>query len=85
LAARRSVKVHSLDFRKKFSNFVQKAPPRLFNISDRAREYDLKRIFKKILEDTNWRLMIDGVNYRLGVFERETKRLWEWGGSAGAH
>lgn len=33
----------------------------------RTSEYDLKRILKKILEDTNWRLMTDGVNYRLGV------------------
>jgi len=33
----------------------------------RTSEYDLKRLLKKILEDTNWRLMTDGVNYRLGV------------------
>jgi len=33
----------------------------------RTSEYDLKRLFKKILEDTNWWLMTDGVNYRLGV------------------
>jgi len=39
------------------------------NKSDRPKmtsEYDLKRLLKKILEDTNWRLMSDGVNYRLG-------------------
>ncbi|MFZ2975920.1 MAG: hypothetical protein WA055_04835 [Candidatus Moraniibacteriota bacterium] len=29
-------------------------------------EYDLKRLIKATLEDTNWRLMSDGVNYRLG-------------------
>ena len=38
--------------------------------SDRE-EYDskthLKRILQKSLEDTNWRLMSDGVSYRLGV------------------
>ncbi len=28
-------------------------------------EYDLKRLLKKTLEDTNWRLMSDGVNYKL--------------------
>jgi len=33
----------------------------------RASEYDLQRFIKKILEDTNWRLMSDGVSYRLGV------------------
>lgn len=33
----------------------------------RASEYDLKRLFKKALENTNWRLMSDGVNYRLGI------------------
>lgn len=33
----------------------------------RASEYDLKRLLKKMLEDTNWRLMSDGVSYRLGV------------------
>jgi hypothetical protein len=41
-------------------------------------EYDLKRLLKATLEDTNWRLMSNGVNYRLGFlvgclkgFERE--------------
>ena len=33
----------------------------------RTSKYDLKRILKKIFKDTNWRLMTDGVNYRLGV------------------
>ena len=33
----------------------------------RASEYDLKRLIKKTLDDTNWRLMTDGVSYRLGV------------------
>ncbi|MDD2753003.1 MAG: hypothetical protein PHT44_00055 [Candidatus Portnoybacteria bacterium] len=31
-----------------------------------ASEYDLKRLLKKTLKDTNWRLMSDGVSYRLG-------------------
>ena len=39
----------------------------------RTSEYDLKRILKKILEDTNWRLMTDGVNYRLGVLSGRLK------------
>jgi hypothetical protein len=39
----------------------------------RTNEYDLKRILKKILEDTNWRLMTDGVNYRLGVLAGRLK------------
>ncbi len=39
----------------------------------RTSEYDLKRILKKILEDTNWRLMTDGVNYRLGVLTGRLK------------
>jgi translation initiation factor IF-1 len=34
-------------------------------------EYDsriqLQRIIKKTLENTNWRLMSEGVNYRLGI------------------
>ncbi|HHT9138110.1 MAG TPA: hypothetical protein ACFYEK_12825 [Candidatus Wunengus sp. YC60] len=32
-----------------------------------ASEYDLKRLLKKTLEDTNWRLMSDGASYRLGI------------------
>ena len=39
----------------------------------RASEYDLKRIIKKILNDTNWRLMTDGVSYRLGVLTGRLK------------
>lgn len=31
-----------------------------------ASEYELKRLLKKTLEATNWRLMSDGVSYRLG-------------------
>ena len=34
---------------------------------NRASEYDLKRLLKKTLEDTNWRPMSDKVSYRLGV------------------
>jgi DNA-directed RNA polymerase subunit M/transcription elongation factor TFIIS len=32
-----------------------------------ASEYDIKHTLKKTLEDTNWRLMSDGVSYRLGI------------------
>lgn len=32
-----------------------------------ASEADLKKLIKKMLEDTNWRLMSDGVNYKLGI------------------
>ena len=32
-----------------------------------ASEADLKRLIKKTLEDTNWRLMTDGVSYKLGI------------------
>lgn len=32
-----------------------------------ASETDLKKLIKKMLEDTNWRLMSDGVNYKLGI------------------
>lgn len=32
-----------------------------------ASEADLKKLIKKTLEDTNWRLMSDGVNYKLGI------------------
>lgn len=32
-----------------------------------ASEYDLKHNLKKSLQDTNWRLMSDGVSYRLGI------------------
>ena len=30
---------------------------------------DLKRLLKKTLEDTNWRLMSEGITYRLGMLE----------------
>lgn len=50
--------------------------------TDRASEYDLKRLFKKTLQDTNWRLMSDGIMYRLGFlsgrlrgYEREEDLL----------
>jgi len=33
----------------------------------RTSEYDLRSFLKKSLNDTNWRLMSDGVSYRLGV------------------
>lgn len=39
------------------------------NKSDRPKrtsEYDLKKLLKKTLKGTNWRLMSDGVSYRLG-------------------
>jgi hypothetical protein len=45
---------------------------------DSARkDYDservLKRILKKVLEGTNWRLMSDGVDYRLGYLSGRLK------------
>ncbi len=47
-----------------------------------ASEADLKKLIKKTLEDTNWRLMSDGVNYKLGIltgrlrgFEKEEDLL----------
>lgn len=36
---------------------------------DRTSCHDLQKIIKKSLEDTNWRLMTDGVHYRLGMLE----------------
>lgn len=36
-------------------------------------EYDLQRLLKKTLEDTNWRFMTDGVNYRLGFLTGRLK------------
>lgn len=39
----------------------------------RTSEYDLKRLFKKALENTNWRLMSEGVSYRLGVLSGRLK------------
>jgi len=38
-----------------------------------ASEYDLKQLLKKTLENTNWRLMSDGVSYRLGVLNGRLK------------
>jgi len=35
--------------------------------------YDLQGLLKKTLEDTNWRLMSDGVNYRLGFLTGRLK------------
>jgi len=34
--------------------------------NDMESAYELKKLIKKTLEDTNWRLMSDGVSYRLG-------------------
>ena len=49
---------------------------------DHASTYDLAKIIKKCLADTNWRLMSDGINYRLGflsgrlrAYEREEDLL----------
>lgn len=39
----------------------------------RASEYALKQLFKKMLEDTNWRLMSEGVSYRLGILSGRLK------------
>lgn len=41
--------------------------------SKMASEYDLKRLLKKTLEGTNWRLMSDGVNCRLGYLQGRLK------------
>ncbi len=40
---------------------------------DRASCHDLQKLIKKTLEDTNWRLMSDGVTYRLGMLEGRLK------------
>ena len=49
---------------------------------DLASSHDLKKLIKKALEDTNWRLMSDGVSYRIGIltgrlraYEREEDLL----------
>lgn len=49
---------------------------------DMSSQYDLKKLIKKTLINTNWRLMSDGVNYRLGIlrgrlrgYEREEDLL----------
>jgi len=38
-----------------------------------ASEQDLKHNLKKVLQDTNWRLMSDGVSYRLGILSGRLK------------
>lgn len=35
----------------------------------RSSTYELERLLRKTLKDTNWRLMADGTNYRLGMLE----------------
>lgn len=39
----------------------------------RESEYGLKKLMKKTLEQTNWRLMSDGVSYRLGYLSGRLK------------
>lgn len=39
------------------------------NRNDRTSTFDLEKLFRKILKDTNWRLMTGGANYRLGMLE----------------
>lgn len=34
---------------------------------ERTSEYELRRLLKRTLENTNWRLMSDGISYRLGI------------------
>jgi len=34
---------------------------------DKDSSYELKNIIKKALSDTNWRLMTDGISYRMGI------------------
>lgn len=41
--------------------------------SERESEYDLKKILKDALKETNWRLMSDGVSYRLGYLTGRLK------------
>lgn len=36
---------------------------------DRASTYELERLLRKALKETNWRLMSDGTTYRLGMLE----------------
>ncbi len=40
---------------------------------DRSSCHDLQKLIKKTLEGTNWRLMTDGVRYRLGMLEGRLK------------
>jgi len=51
-----------------------------FSVNDmdgNRKEYDsvnkLKKLLKTLLEDTNWRLMTDGIHYRLGVLTGRLK------------
>ncbi|MDP3997644.1 MAG: hypothetical protein Q8P73_04060 [bacterium] len=39
----------------------------------KSSEYDFKRLLKQFLANTNWRLMSDGVHYRLGVLTGRLK------------
>jgi hypothetical protein len=41
--------------------------------NQRTSEYELKKIVRKTLLNTNWRLMTDGVNYRLGYLSGRLK------------
>ncbi|MEN9524071.1 MAG: hypothetical protein RL536_140 [Candidatus Parcubacteria bacterium] len=50
--------------------------------TDRDSSYTLQKLIKKALEETNWRLMTDGISYRLGIltgrlraYEREEDLL----------
>ncbi len=43
--------------------------------NDRESIYDLQRLLKTSLKPTNWRLMSDGVNYRLGYLQGRLKGL----------
>ena len=50
--------------------------------TDLASSHDLQKIVKKALADTNWRLMTDGISYRMGIlsgrlraYEREEDLL----------
>jgi hypothetical protein len=49
---------------------------------DLASTHDLQKIIKKAIDDTNWRLMSDGISYRMGIlsgrlraYEREEDLL----------
>lgn len=43
--------------------------------SERESIYDLQKLIKKTLEHTNWRLMSDGVTYRLGFLQGRLRGL----------
>ena len=47
------------------------------DIKDERKEYDstntLKKLIKSLLEDTTWRLMSDGIQYRLGILTGRLK------------